>query len=239
MKRQIYRTNRARLDPAAGRVPHWVIPASTENRSRSRFGREFQKKVDLKAERASEADKRVTRNTPPAASLSGSLALSLTFSQAANLPNSPKKNPAHSRFSIIAIPFTTTTSSSPLRSSTSSQLGARRRSGISPTFDPLLTHRPGRGRIAAHPHYHTSLHTHVRRFPFPHLHLSKSPSFDNSIEVDSSPLHHCDRHAIHHVGQHSASHLSRHSCALDHPRWLLFLVSSPRAHQLISHPHPW
>lgn len=49
------------------------------------------KKVDLKAERASEADKRVTRNTPPAASLSGSLALSLTFSQAANLPNSPKK----------------------------------------------------------------------------------------------------------------------------------------------------
>ncbi|KAI3488842.1 hypothetical protein L1887_47041 [Cichorium endivia] len=203
------------------------------------------KKVDLKAERASEADKRVTRNTPPRRlALWLSRSLSHFFASCQSSQFAKKKNPAHSRFSIIAIPFTTTTSSSPLRSSTSSQLGARRRSGIPPPSTRSSLTRPGRGRIAAHPHNHTSLYTHVRRFPFPHLHLSEPPSFDHSIEVDSSPLHHCDRHAIHHVEQHSASHLSRHSCALDHPRWLLFLRVLDRSRLVallfdssVAHPH--
>ncbi len=195
MKSPIYRTNSARLDPAAGRVPPVPpqLPARSRqrgrerDRSRSRFGREFQKKsIRRLRERGRQACD--TQHTPAA------LSLSLTFSQAANLPNSPKKSrsgslldhrhPIHDHHFIFSF-------SSTLVDVQSTRCKTSLRDSF--TFDLLLTHRPGRGRIAAHPPNHTSLHTYARRFPFPfpHLHQPEPPSFDHSIEVDSSPPHLC------------------------------------------------
>ncbi len=131
MKSQIYRTNRARLDPAMdGCRTGLFLPAQKTDPDRALGGNSKKSRSEgRESERGRQACD--TQHPPAARSLALWLSLSL-FRKLPIFPIRQKKNPAHSRFSIIVIPFTTTTSSSPLRSSTSSQLGARRRSGIPP-----------------------------------------------------------------------------------------------------------